>query len=162
MIEALVTPAVTERFWPKVIEQGDCWVWTAAKIGRKGDGYGHFAQGGPSKMILAHRWAYESMVGPIPEGLELDHLCRNKSCVRPDHLDPVTHAVNIERNPNAINNTGRLITHCPQNHPYDEANTRWYRGCRACRTCARMHTANHRARKTKAAAQAGLDVGGAK
>lgn len=147
MKRALLRPDVAARFWAKVTEDGECWVWTGAKVGR---GYGHFTQGGESKMILAHRWAYEAMVAEIPDGLELDHLCRNKACVRPDHLEPVTHAVNIERNPNAINNTCGLVTRCPQGHEYDERNTRVYRGRRHCRACARMHTANWRARKAAA------------
>jgi HNH endonuclease len=81
---------VQERFWEKV-EQGEgCWLWTGA-IDR---GYGQFVWNGRKR---AHRVAYELIIGPIPEGLELDHLCRNKSCVRPEHLEPVTKAENIRR-----------------------------------------------------------------
>ncbi len=141
---ARLSPDVAARFWAKVGVQGDCWVWTAGKVGA---GYGHFAQGGKPKMILAHRWAYEAMVTEIPDGLELDHLCRNKACVNPDHLDPVTHAVNLARNPNAINNTCGHVTHCPRGHAYDETNTRWYRGKRHCRACGPIHSANHRSRQ---------------
>jgi hypothetical protein len=146
-IRALVTPAVSERFWAKIVQRGDCWEWTGGTIGA---GYGHFTQGGEQKMMLAHRWAYEAMVGEIPAGLVLDHLCMNKLCVNPDHLDPVTQAVNIERNPNSINKTCAMVTHCPAGHAYDEANTRWYKGGRNCRACARVHTANYRARKAAA------------
>jgi hypothetical protein len=144
MKRALVTPSVSQRFWAKVNEDGECWVWTGSKIGK---GYGQFTQGGTARQMLAHRWAYEAMVDLIPEGLELDHLCRNKACVNPEHLEPVTHAVNIERNPNAINNTARLVTNCPQGHEYDEANTRWYRNKRHCRACGRAATAAYRARR---------------
>lgn len=144
MKRAIVTPSVSERFWAKVTQDGDCWLWMGSKVGT---GYGHFAQGGENKMILAHRWAYEAMVALIPEGLELDHLCRVKNCVNPAHLEPVTHAVNLARNPEGINNTARLRTHCPQNHEYTPENTRIYRGKRNCRACARTHTANYRARK---------------
>lgn len=144
MKRANLTSPVAARFWAKVEAQGQCWIWTAAKVGK---GYGHFNQGGKPKMILAHRWAYEAMVSEIPEGLELDHLCRNKACVNPDHLEPVTHAINVARNPNAINNTCGLITHCPAGHEYNDANTRLYRGRRHCRLCARRHTADYRARK---------------
>lgn len=147
MKRALVTPSVSERFWAKVEMRGECWEWVAGKVGT---GYGHFAQGGPDKMIMAHRWSFEAMVAEIPEGLELDHLCRNKACVNPEHLEPVTHAVNIERNPNAINKTCADVTECPQGHKYDEQNTRIYKGHRNCRACARRHTANYRARKAAA------------
>lgn len=143
---ALLTPEIAARFWAKVKLDGDCWAWQAGMV----KGYGHFTQGGKPKMMLAHRWSYEAMVTEVPDGLELDHLCRNKACVNPDHLEPVTHAVNIERNPNAVNKRGAQITHCPQGHEYNEANTRWYRGGRNCRPCGRLHTANHRARKAAA------------
>lgn len=148
MIRALITPRTAERFWAKVEQRGECWIWTGAVVGA---GYGHFAQGGPSKMMLAHRWAYEAMVAPIPEGLVLDHLCLNKLCVNPEHLDPVTQAVNIDRNPNAINKTCAQVTHCPRGHEYDERNARWHNGRRHCRACARIHAANYRARKATAA-----------
>lgn len=147
MKRALLTPDAAERFWAKVAKSDTCWLWTGAKVGA---GYGHFTQGGEQKMMLAHRWAYEALVGPIPEGLVLDHLCMVKACVNPAHLEPVTQAVNIERNPNAINKTCADVTHCPQGHPYDEMNTRIYKGGRNCRACARMHTANYRARKAVA------------
>lgn len=90
------TGTVTERFWPKVerVEDG-CWLWTASLTG---DGYGRISLGGKfGPMGLAHRVAYELLVGPIPEGLELDHLCRVRRCVNPEHLEPVTHAENVRR-----------------------------------------------------------------
>ena len=76
------------RFWPKVAESGDCWVWTAFRMP---NGYGQFDK------QYAHRWAYEHLRGEIPEGLELDHLCRVRHCVNPWHLEPVTHAENHRR-----------------------------------------------------------------
>lgn len=80
-----------ERFWEKVDKSGDCWVWTAGKTVK---GYGTFRTW-PRRLVLAHRFAYESVHGEIPDGLELDHrVTCSKSCVRPDHLRPVTHRQN--------------------------------------------------------------------
>jgi predicted DNA-binding transcriptional regulator AlpA len=83
---------VEERFWEKVEPTGFCWEWTAFKD-RKG--YGRFRV--DDRTMQAHRVAYELLVGPIPEGLHLDHLCRNTSCVNPDHLEPVDLAENVRR-----------------------------------------------------------------
>lgn len=76
------------RFWPKVAEDGDCWAWTGY---RQPSGYGQFDK------QYAHRWAFEHLRSEIPEGLELDHLCRVRHCVNPWHLEPVTHAENHRR-----------------------------------------------------------------
>ena len=84
----------------------------------------------------AHRVSWELLVGPIPEGLELDHLCRNHGCVNPDHLEPVTHAVNVRRGRGGTSWAQKK--HCPQGHPYDDANTYLYRGRRSCRECSRQ------------------------
>lgn len=84
--------------------------------------------------------AYELLVGPVPDGMELDHLCRNPPCVNPAHLEPVTHKVNMERGAWATK------THCPQGHPYDETNTyRTKAGGRACRACHRASEARRSA-----------------
>ncbi len=113
------------RFWAKVEKTPACWLWQGASA----NGYGKFWVQG--RMTQAHRWAYEDAFGLIPLGLILDHLCRTVSCVRPDHLEPVTHQENMHR--------GRFgqAAHCPQGHPYDSLNT--YRnphtGERHCRTC---------------------------
>lgn len=83
------------RFWSHVDAEGDCWEWT---VSTGSHGYGQFAVGGlGGTMVLAHRYAFELLVGPIPEGLTLDHLCRNKICVNPDHLEPVTLVLNGQR-----------------------------------------------------------------
>lgn len=101
-----------------------CLLWTGAQIST---GYGSVSI--RSQHSLAHRLVYQAFVGPIPEGLELDHLCRTKLCVNPAHLEPVTHAENSRR-------AAALITHCPQGHAYDEENTRRESsGHRRCRTC---------------------------
>lgn len=78
-------------FWEKVDKSGECWVWTA----NTHKGYGNY--GSRERRQKAHRWAWEFTNGPIPDGLEIDHLCRNRACVRPTHLEPVTHAENVRR-----------------------------------------------------------------
>ena len=117
------------RFFSKVEQQGECWVWTG---GGNGTGYGLFY---PVKRgnTLAHRWSWVFFRGPIPDGLQLDHLCRNKRCVNPDHLDPVTPKVNTQR-------AAALIAHCPQGHEYTPDNTMISRNRRGwemrnCKTC---------------------------
>ena len=79
------------RFWEKVAVGATCWLWFAA---RQKKGYGLFRDG---KMVQAHRWAYERYVGAIPRHLVIDHLCRQPACVRPDHLEIVTNAENLQR-----------------------------------------------------------------
>lgn len=112
-----------------------CWVWRG---NLNEDGYGRLWQrvDGKRKLRYAHIVSYEFHVGPVPEGLELDHTCRNHACINPAHLEPVTHAENIRRgtSPAAV---ARGAEHCPQGHPYDAANTYERpdgtgRGCRAC------------------------------
>lgn len=129
-----------ERFWKKVEkggpvspacpDLGPCWVWTAALV----DGYAVFHVG--EKLRAAHQLTFEEERGPVPEGLELDHLCRVRRCVNPAHLDPVTHAVNLGRGERARR------SHCVNGHPFDAANTRFRRssstrstGGRECRAC---------------------------
>lgn len=136
-----------DRFFAKV-DVGDCWLWTASGNGR---GYGKFHVDGTLR--YAHRWVYEQLVGPVPAGLELDHLCRVPACVNPDHLEPVTHAENMRRGAP----TGRRKTHCPQGHPY--AGAHLYvtpdgrRDCRTCRrACDTRRRAGRAARSQEAAA----------
>lgn len=135
-------------FWDKVnkihVEDG-CWLWTGYT---KPEGYGQYTTTGRRK-FRAHRLAYELVVGPIPDGLSLDHLCRVRNCVNPDHLQPVTTRENCRRG-----NTGlatgaknRAKTRCPHGHPYSPENT--YHppsGGRACRTCRSTRAAEREAR----------------
>jgi hypothetical protein len=125
------------RFTAKVsldLDSG-CWLWTASKSG----GYGQFMPGPRgTRPTRAYVVAYEHFVGPIPLGLELDHLCRTRACCNPAHLEPVTHRENVLRgeSPHAAN---ARKTHCVNGHPFDERNT--YRrkdkenGRRQCRAC---------------------------
>lgn len=129
-------PSLSERFWNKVNADGVCWEWMGASRSGKPGGYGAFNAGG--KMVSSHRFAYEDLVGPIPEGLIIDHLCKNKPCVNPDHLEPVTPGENIRRGalPFIAKERGRKVTHCPRTHLYTTENTLYNTyGHRSCRTC---------------------------
>ena len=126
-----------DRFWAKVSPDTEtgCWRWTAAIV----NGYGRFNPRGQGTW-LAHRAAYIALVGPVPGGLPLDHLCRNRACVNPAHLEPVTNAENILRGEgySAIN---ARVTHCPKGHPLFGDNL-WVRkrtwgDQRECRQCHR-------------------------
>jgi hypothetical protein len=137
------------RFWSKVDRRSDdeCWPWLGF---RQPAGYGRLSVGGRlGGMVGAHRVSYEIHHGAIPDGLEIDHLCRNPSCVNPAHLEAVTHTENVRRSrAGEVNRARQLaITHCPQGHPYDEVNTgRKANGSRRCRTCDRDYTRAYRQR----------------
>ncbi len=139
-------PTTEDRFWAKVDKDGTggCWLWTAGAS----HGYGGVRVDG--RYQKAHRVAYELIVGPIPEGLELDHLCRVRNCVNPAHLEPVTHRENALRSP-IMGGWHRGITHCLRGHPFDEANTYVYHTAkggvgRACRECLAFRKRRARAR----------------
>lgn len=146
--------SVQQRFWRQV-EGGEvhtCWVWTGRPAN---EGYGKFVV--RRKWYQAHRFAYECLITEIPDGLELDHLCRNRACVNPWHMEPVTHYVNTRRALLGKPFTGRRpapdATHCANGHLRTEANTYISsdgrsRDCRDCgRERARRYKARRRARK---------------
>lgn len=110
-----------------------CWLWVGAT---RGTGYGAFGIG--RRQFQAHRVAYELLVGPIPQGLQIDHLCRVRRCVNPAHLEPVTQRENLLRG-NTIVAAQAAQTHCKRGHLFDEANTRVRNGQRLCRACSLMH-----------------------
>ena len=119
-----------ERFFAKVRDLGDCWHWVASTTT---NGYGCFWDGERNRP--AHRWAWEFFNGPIPDGLVLDHLCRNILCVNPDHLEPVTHTVNMRRG------VFPVVGSCKWGHEFSEANTYVTKaGKRHCRACNARRT----------------------
>lgn len=120
-----------------VVDDNGCWIWqlTVNELG-----YGHLTIGawltGAIQTRKAHRVAYEELVGPIPDGMELDHLCRVTRCCNPAHLEPVTHRVNTRRGDQG--QWQKVKTHCPKGHPYSgdnlvvHASAPNHRRCRAC------------------------------
>lgn len=151
------TVSPISRFWPKVRidEETGCWEWIG---GKDIPGYGMFflsKSRTQQQRIHAHRWAYEFFIGPIPDTLpHLDHLCRNRGCVCPWHVEPVTAQENLRRGDTShLGAYFRAKTHCPQGHPYDEANTLLKHGGRHCRECARLY-ALKRSRYLRALAKA--------
>lgn len=128
-----------ERFWAKVNKTDSCWLWTASTNAK---GYGLFVFYG--RMTKAHRLAYELLVGPIPDGLHIDHLCRVKPCVNPAHLEPVTNYENHHRWMTQVK------THCINGHEYTPENTilKNDRGWRRCRICRNESSRRHEARRS--------------
>ncbi len=143
-----------QRFWNKICMSGthfynniQCWEWLACS---NPNGYGQFKLNG--KKEYAHRLSYEDKHGIIPVGLELDHLCRNTSCVNPQHLQAVTHPENIRRGlagfVGGLRN--RIKTHCPQGHEYNLKNT--YvdsKEGRHCRSCGKIRAQQYKQHKNE-------------
>ncbi len=139
-------PTIAETFEAKhmPVPHSGCWIW----IGKlNAQGYGTLSRkgaNGKQKIMRAHVVAYRMLVGEVPEGLELDHLCKVRSCVNPDHLEPVTHQVNCQRGEAGHHRAIECsaLTHCKNGHEWTEANT-YYRPntqgkvWRSCRTCMR-------------------------
>lgn len=129
---------LSRQFWRRVaIATNGCWIW----LGRLRKGYGRFQLS--NRKVTAHRFCFETLVKPLgpppPVGIDLDHTCRIRSCVNPDHLEPVTRLTNLKRSPL------RYPTHCPLGHSYIAINTRRTKtGGRACRVCNLIHRLNRR------------------
>ena len=137
-----------ERFEAKVTKTGTCWLWGACV---RSDGYGWFSVGGRS--MAAHRYAYEQYVGPIPDGMALDHLCRVRRCVNPRHLEAVTDRVNILRGRGRAAENAKK-THCGNGHPLSGDNLKpWHlqRGKRKCRACSNARDRRYRAARKQEA-----------
>ena len=131
------------RFWGKVNKTDSCWEWIACI---NSHGYGAFSLNGKSE--LSHRLSYENKYEKIPEGLDLDHLCRNRKCVNPDHLEAVTRQTNLLRG-DTICAKNKQKTHCSEGHEFTTENT-YIRsnGSRKCRSCGRIDC-NHRYHRKK-------------
>jgi hypothetical protein len=135
-----------QRWWAKVQlpefwKEEACWEW----VGSRGSNHygrimvpsnGLYLTHRGNKLAQAHRVGYELLVGPIPEGLTLDHLCRNPGCVNPNHLEPVTMRENLLRG-NGVSARNAKKTHCPRGHPYTGMNVKQEKDRRKCRTCLR-------------------------
>ena len=125
-----------------IIDPSGCVLWTGAT---NSGGYGTIWSEGRNRFV--HRLMYEMFVGRIPDGLQLDHLCRVRHCASPAHLEPVTLRVNLLRGqtPAAVN---AAKTHCPAGHEFDLLNTYWNpQGSRECRACNRAKMRRFRSRK---------------
>jgi hypothetical protein len=139
---------VLERFMAKVVWNGgedECWIWEGSV---SPNGYGEFWLDGVKQ--FAHRVAYKLFVGPIPEGLQVDHVrergCVNRNCVNPAHLEPVAQRENLLRG-DTISAKASAATHCPQGHPYDAENTHVRaNGHRQCRACQRIRQRAYKSR----------------
>jgi HNH endonuclease len=147
---------VWRRFWTRVNKNGPtfrdlspCWIWLGYK---DEDGYGrtNSSQLGSRR---AHRAAYLNLVGPVPDGLELDHLCHNRACCNPDHLRPVTHLENVQADGSLCVTQHSLKTHCKNGHPFTPENTihvparPTHCAQRACRECRKVYDRRLRERK---------------
>lgn len=131
MPKDIYSPEWLDWIWRRVKKTDTCWVWT----GRTTTRYGTIQVEGHRHHV--HRVIYEVLIGPIPNGLVLDHLCRHRLCVRPAHLQPVTDQVNILRGDGITAQEARR-QYCPHGHAYDLLNTRFdKKGARHCRMCER-------------------------
>jgi hypothetical protein len=150
----------TERILGRLDTSGECWEWTGALTGpnrTSTGGYGKSFVGqrnaGTYRDVLVHRFVYEALVGPIPPGLDLDHLCRNRKCANPEHLEPVTRGENIRR---GLTGTvpawnrhhprpNRVKKFCKYGH--DKSDAIIYKsGSRGCRTCRRIYDESRKRR----------------
>lgn len=143
------TPAPHTHFWSFVDKTESCWLWRGYVAPT---GYGMFWYPERKRTVYAHRVAYELKRGPIPASMEIDHICRVRNCVRPDHLEVVTTRENLLRSTCASAKHAKK-THCPKGHPYDRDNTYLHPdGSRRCRICRAEWHIRHRAENNARAA----------
>lgn len=128
-----------QRFWEKVHKTDSCWLWTAGCFGRNKE-YGCFYLTGGKRAIGAHIWAWQLVNGPVPQGLVLDHLCRNTKCVNPKHLESVTHKENILRGTGLAAKQAKQ-THCKRGHSLADAHI-LSSGRRDCKVCRKLRNDN--------------------
>lgn len=140
-LATIVAKVPVPRFWDKVLldgtldlfGRGPCWLWSASV---NTHGYASFWFEG--KTHRAHRWLWQQVNRPLARDEHLDHLCRVRRCIRPDHLEVVTNRENLRRSPDTLASKFAAKTECPQGHPYDRENTYVMpNGGRACRACRR-------------------------
>lgn len=127
-----------QRFWEKVEKTDSCWNW----LGGKTAGYGRIKI--KNKCVYAHRFSYSLLKGKLDPNLTIDHLCRNRACVNPDHLEQVTMKINVLRGigASAIN---AKKTHCKKGHEYTKENTYVYENnWRMCKTCTKLYYKENR------------------
>lgn len=132
-----------ERILPQIdVQSPGCWIWT----GGRRNGYGRTTWNGRREYV--HRAMWQMLVGPIADGLQIDHLCRVPLCCNPDHLEPVPPRVNVRRSSAGavLRQRNASITHCPRGHEYSPENTLRIRGSRRCRECNRAQCKAQRER----------------
>jgi hypothetical protein len=139
------------KYAPRIVlTEAGCWQWIGSRSGGSHP-YGRVRVAGATRTTGAHRAVYEELVGPIPSGKELDHLCRNTLCVNPAHLEPVSHRTNMLRG-QTVNAENARKTHCPRGHLYDRVtHDRQGRPQRECHRCRKVRMAAYKARKQAAA-----------